>query len=162
MAIDIVADILKREKGYVNNPADRGGATNFGITTHTYRWWTKNPNADVRNLTEAVAREILTDIYLVKPRIVELPEPVKSFMADWAVHSGPYMPIMAMQDILNVTVDGVIGAETLKAVHEADLSLLLRFLVRKRMLMIARIVQKSPIQAQFLVGWTERVLSFLS
>lgn len=25
-------DLIKREGGYVNNPADRGGATKYGIT----------------------------------------------------------------------------------------------------------------------------------
>lgn len=161
MAIDIVAEILQREKGYVNNPADRGGATNFGITTQTYRWWTGDPNADVRNLTEEVARQILLDLYIKRPKIDLLPEKIRGFMADWSVHSGPILAIQRLQEALGVTVDGVIGPETLTAARLAQGEKLLRLLIASRLRMIARIVQKSPVQATFLFGWVDRALSFL-
>lgn len=161
MAIDIVAEVLQREGGYVNNPADRGGATNFGITTQTYRWWTKNPNADVRNLTEAVAREILTDLYIVRPKISQLHPTIQPFMTDWSVHSGPILAVQELQKTLGVTVDGEIGPETLGAVENMDKSKLLRLLIASRVKMIGRLVQKAPIQATFLPGWLNRVLSFL-
>ena len=161
MPIDIVADILKREGGFVNNPHDRGGATNFGVTAQTYRWWMKNPHADVRNLTESVAREILTALYLVGPRIVELPAGIIPFMADWAVHSGPQLAIQKLQKALEVTVDGNIGPETLAAAEAADPAKLLRLLIASRIRMIGRVVQKDPTQAVFLSNWLDRTMSFL-
>lgn len=33
----IAQEILDREGGYVNDPDDPGGATNFGVTIHTLR-----------------------------------------------------------------------------------------------------------------------------
>ena len=38
-----VAFTLNSEGGYVNNPADPGGATNLGITLTTYREWADDP-----------------------------------------------------------------------------------------------------------------------
>ena len=34
---DIARDIVAREGGFVNDPDDPGGATNFGVTIHTMR-----------------------------------------------------------------------------------------------------------------------------
>jgi len=33
----IAREIVQREGGYVNDPDDPGGATNFGVTIHTMR-----------------------------------------------------------------------------------------------------------------------------
>ena len=33
----IAEGIIRREGGYVNDPDDPGGATNFGVTVHTMR-----------------------------------------------------------------------------------------------------------------------------
>ena len=34
---EIATEIVRREGGYVNDPDDPGGATNFGVTIHTMR-----------------------------------------------------------------------------------------------------------------------------
>jgi lysozyme family protein len=161
MAIDIVGDILKREGGFVDNPMDRGGATNFGVTAHTFRWWRNDPNADIRTLKEPEAREILTAIFIDRPKISQLPPELVPFMSDWAVHSGPFLAIEHLQRALKVTVDGTIGPETLAAAQKANKLDLLRLLIASRIKMIGRIVAKSPQQSAFLIGWLERVLGFL-
>ena len=43
---------LKWEGGYVNDPKDPGGETNFGISKRAY------PNEDIKNLTRERARDI--------------------------------------------------------------------------------------------------------
>ena len=52
--------IAKWEGGFVDHPKDPGGATNMGITHHTLSSWRGKPVTvhDVRNLTEAEAKEI--------------------------------------------------------------------------------------------------------
>lgn len=44
--------VLKHEGGYVDDPNDSGGETNFGISKRTY------PYLDIRNLTVEEAKEI--------------------------------------------------------------------------------------------------------
>ena len=53
--------VLEREGGYVNDPDDKGGATNKGITQNTYNSWLKSvgkPAKDVKNITDAEVKEI--------------------------------------------------------------------------------------------------------
>lgn len=44
--------VFKWEGGYVNDPSDPGGETNFGISKRAY------PNIDIKNLTRQAAQEI--------------------------------------------------------------------------------------------------------
>lgn len=58
--------ILKMEGGYVNHPADPGGATNFGITQRTYDRWRKRhvlPVQDVRRIAQEEVRSIYRTDY---------------------------------------------------------------------------------------------------
>ena len=68
---DIIDGIIKREGGYVNNPADRGGPTKFGITLKTLKAWRGSPVTawGVEGLGEDEAREIYESEYLVKPGV---------------------------------------------------------------------------------------------
>jgi lysozyme family protein len=50
--LEAVAHLLHDEGGYVDNPADPGGETNFGISKQSY------PDVDIKNLTAEQATEI--------------------------------------------------------------------------------------------------------
>ena len=70
---DIAEAILDREGGFVNDPDDPGGATNFGVTVHTMRRLGLDLDgdgdvdaADVRRLSKAEAREIFIRAALVQ------------------------------------------------------------------------------------------------
>ena len=43
---DIIKVVLHHEGGYVNDPQDPGGETNFGIAKRSH------PDVDIKNLTE--------------------------------------------------------------------------------------------------------------
>jgi len=79
--------ILRHEGGYVNNPNDPGGETKYGISKRSY------PNVDIKNLTPEQALEIYHRDFW--PRIpAHLPDPVRWFAFDCAVHHGPGQALM--------------------------------------------------------------------
>ena len=89
---DMIDDILRREGGYVNHRADRGGPTNYGVTLGTLRRWRGDPTltaADVKALTREEAREIYRADYFTGPGIDRLPPPLHPQTFDMAVNTGP-------------------------------------------------------------------------
>ena len=49
-------ELIRREGGYVNNPADRGGATKYGITEAVARQ--NGYKGHMKDLPESLARDI--------------------------------------------------------------------------------------------------------
>ena len=122
----LAAEIVAREGGFVNDPDDPGGATNFGVTIHTLR--RLRPGAqvtvdDVRALTREQAIEIYVDHYFTRPRISELPEPLWPTVFDMYVNAGAnavrILQRLLVQMGLDVASDGVIGPQTIAAAHRA-------------------------------------------
>ena len=75
----IAHEIVDREGGYVNDPDDPCGATNFGVTIHTMRRLGLDLDRDgivldrdVRALSRDQAVAIFVDHYFHQPRIAEL------------------------------------------------------------------------------------------
>jgi len=129
-AQEIAQGIVAREGGYVNDPDDPGGATKYGVTIHTMRRLGLDLTgdgvidaADVRQLTESDAVKIFLDHYYHRPRIKDLPGPLRASVFDMYVNAGG-AAVRILQRLFNemritVTVDGVIGPATLKAAEQA-------------------------------------------
>ncbi|MCT4333518.1 holin-associated N-acetylmuramidase [Paracoccus sp. YLB-12] len=127
---DIAREIVAREGGYVNDPDDPGGATNFGVTIGTMRSLGldltgdgKVDAADVRALTRAQAEQIFVEHYFRKPRLAELPDPVQASVFDMYVNAGANA-VKILQKLVSrmgfpATADGVIGPRTIAAVADA-------------------------------------------
>ena len=80
---EIAQEIVRREGGFVNDPDDPGGATNFGVTIHTMRRLGLDLDrdgsvtvADVRALTVEQAIDIFEKHFFQKPLIAMLPQPM--------------------------------------------------------------------------------------
>ena len=126
----IAKDIVGREGGYVNDPDDPGGATNFGVTIHTMRRLGLDldrdgdiDSADVRGLTRAQAEEIFVQHYFHRPRIAMLPDPLQASVFDMYVNAGGNA-VKILQRLLRdmgqaVDVDGVLGPQTVAAARAA-------------------------------------------
>jgi len=126
----IAQEIVAREGGYVNDPDDPGGATNYGVTVHTMRRLgldlTKDgvvDENDVRVLTRADAISIFVEHYFRKPRIDRLPVPLQATVFDMYVNAGAnavkILQRLLVEMRIPVTVDGVIGPRTIAATKQA-------------------------------------------
>ena len=165
--------ILKHEGGFVNDPLDRGGATNLGITQQTLSDWRghKVTVEDVRNLTEEEARDIYDTRYLRKPKINQLPFPHPQVLVfDMAVNHGPGRAIKLLQKTIKkagfgpISVDGGIGPQTVAACERAQEAMgpyLQNAIVEERKAFYESIIERSPSQERFRRGWMNRADSFL-
>ena len=127
---EIAEEIVGREGGFVNDPDDPGGATNFGVTIHTMRRLRLDLDRDgdvdvrdVRKLTRAQAIDIFITHYFDRPRIAELPQPLHATVFDMYVNAGGNA-IKILQRLLNtmghaVSVDGALGPQSIGAAHKA-------------------------------------------
>jgi len=127
---EIAEEIIAREGGYVDDPDDPGGATNFGVTVHTMRRLGLDLTGDghvgpddVRSVTRAHAQRIFVEHYFHRPRIGDLPEVLQASVFDMYVNAGANA-VKILQRLLRqmgqaVAVDGVIGPQTADAAHAA-------------------------------------------
>ncbi len=123
---ELAIEIIAREGGFVNDPDDPGGATNFGVTIHTLRRLRPDQQitvADIRALTREEAVEIYIAHFFNRPRIGELPEPLWATVFDMYVNAGANA-VRILQRLLvqmgqDITVDGVIGPQTIAAAQRA-------------------------------------------
>ncbi|MFC3630390.1 holin-associated N-acetylmuramidase [Paracoccus angustae] len=127
---EIAAQIVAREGGYVNDPDDPGGATNYGVTVGTMKSLGLDLNkdgridaADVRMLTRAQAQQIFVDHYFKRPRLAELPEAVQASVFDMYVNAGANAVKILQRLVARMgfaaSADGVVGPQTIAAAHDA-------------------------------------------
>ncbi|ELY2515187.1 putative peptidoglycan-binding domain-containing protein [Cronobacter malonaticus] len=126
----VIDGILNIEGSYVNHPADRGGPTKWGITEKTAR--AHGYQGDMRDLSREEAYRILEEDYWTAPgfdRVAQYSLPVAFELCEAGTNIGPAVPARWLQRWLNVfnrqqniyhdlTVDGVIGKNTLNALKE--------------------------------------------
>lgn len=129
---DCVAEVLRHEGGFVNHPKDPGGATNMGITRATLSLWRGELASvtDVRNLTQAEARQIYFALYWNPLNADRLPPGLNLEVFDFGVNAGVRRSAMMLQLLLAVkepglAIDGVIGPMTLAAVAQRPLDVLI-------------------------------------
>lgn len=130
-----LARVLASEGGYVNDPHDPGGETNFGISKRAY------PDVDIANLTVDQAREIYVRDYWRAIRGDELPPAVALVTFDAAVNMGIKPAVRLLQAALDLPEDGVVGPLTLRAAARArDPVGLASRTTRRRILLYAKLV----------------------
>jgi len=105
-AVEIV---LLHEGGYVNDSHDAGGETKYGISKRSY------PHLDIKNLSFDHAKSIYKKDYWDFTSCDKLPSHARLLVFDCAVNQGVTRAILFMQRSIGVTVDGLLGPITLRA-----------------------------------------------
>jgi lysozyme family protein len=168
---DLLDDVISKEGGFVNHPADRGGATKYGITIHTLsRYLGRQATVDdVRSITVDLAKEIYLADYYYSPRINTLNEAVQPKVFDMAVNHGARRAVKILQQVINkagfgaLSVDGAIGNLTRSALDDAHAAMggyLINALVDERNNFFDAIIARRPSQQVFERGWKNRSNSF--
>ena len=147
--------VLEHEGGYVDHPADPGGATNLGITRATLARWRGRAvsKAEVKALTRVEAAKIYRAFYWDEIAGDALPAGLDFAVFDYCVNSGPGRAARALQTVAGVKADGRIGKITLAAVNAVEPAALITAYCRKRL----SFLESLKTFAVFGRGWRRRV-----
>lgn len=152
--------ILSFEGGYVNDPDDRGGATNKGVTLRTFRavYGSKMTIADLKAITTAQWQHIFTKYYYAPIGGDQITDPnVANILADWAWMSGTTNVIKKLQALLGTPADGIVGPKTLALINNREGASLFDILKQRRRKFYSDLVTANPKQKKFLNGWLRRL-----
>lgn len=167
---DIIIDVLEREGGFVNDPADRGGATKFGVTIGTLREHGIDVDGDgnididdVESMPLETAKEVYRRHYWDPLQFGRFPGELRDVMFDMCINHGQSRAVKILQDAINregydIAVDGIIGPQTLSHTKYVGL----KEVVYERIYFYSVIIQNDPSQIRFRKGWYNRALGFLA
>jgi lysozyme family protein len=168
----LLDELIAREGGYVNHPADRGGPTNWGITEQVARSY--GYRGDMRLLTKAAAKDIYRQRYWQRPgfdKVAARYPRLGEELFDTGVNMGPKVAATFLQRVLNVcnrqgsdypdiTADGDIGPMTLHALDgfkrrrgAAGQSALVNGCDALQGARYVEIAERNPSQQAFAYGW---------
>lgn len=152
--------ILKSEGGFVNDPADAGGATNKGVTIATWRnvGYDKDGDNDIdvkdlKLLTDAdVKNRVLKPHYWDRWKADQIQsQKVANILVDWVWASGTH-GIVIPQRLLGVKADGIVGNKTLSAVNFADPEQLFEAIFQARVDFLHDITRTSIVKYESKIG----------
>ena len=160
--------LIIEEGGYIDNPDDQGGPTNFGITLNTLTAYLKKYNTAVtasiqglQNLTRQDAEAIYKKMYWDECGGDHLQnQSVAEIFIDWYINSGN-IAIESTQEQLRIKSDGIVGCQTINTINHFDADLVFFLVQKARIKFIEKYVEDNPGQKEFLTGWLNRINSFI-
>jgi len=109
----LIPIILRNEGGYINDPNDPGGETNYGISKRRY------PYLDIPTLTRDEAIEIYQHDYW-QDEFEEIEDNNAALhIFDMCVNAGQYRAVRLAQKVAHCYEDGLMGPATVKAVNNS-------------------------------------------
>ena len=154
--------ILKWEGGFVNDPLDKGGATNKGITIGTFRqFFGKDATVEqLKRITDDQWLHIFKSGYWDRWKADNITnQSVADILVDWVWASGVH-GIKIPQRVLGVVDDGVVGEKTLASLNSQNPAEFFERIRAERIKFVEDIVRRNPTQGRFLKGWLNRINDF--
>jgi len=151
-----IGKTLAHEGGakFTDDPADRGGATKYGISQAAY------PDLDIRNLTEQQARDIYKRDYWDRVHGDEITsQVVAENIFDTCVNMGVRTGSRLAQVAVEIEpADGIIGSQSLKGINGYDEGSFISNYTIAKIARYAYICNRNKSQKKFLLGWINRAL----
>ena len=169
---ELIEELIDREGGYVDHPADRGGPICWGITEAVAR--RQGFTGDIRRLPQTDAAAIYKRLYWLLPaidKVADFAPELAAELFDTGVNMGTGTAIGFLQRALNalnrngrdyadLVVDRRIGPATLLALAaffrqrgKAGEMVLLRAVEALQGAHYVRLAETRPSQEAFLYGW---------
>lgn len=165
-----IPTVLRHEGGFVNDPNDPGGATNFGVSL---RWLkaqglldeleieegdlTHDQVMEVKGMTVTIAsgfyKQYWWDHYNYG---AILPQAPATKIFDMAVNLGAPRAHRIVQSVVNVKQDGVIGPATLALLNTMNSMTLILDLQNEQARFYRQLALTNPARQKFLAGWLNR------
>ena len=142
--------VLKHEGGYVNDPDDWGGETNYGIAKRYF------PNEDIKNLTIERAKELYYQYYWLPMNLEGIQnESAVLEIFDFGVNAGRGRAIKKAQELAGVLADGICGPVTTNAINSYKGDFVEDYKEKRRK--YYRHIAGKRNNVKFLRGWLNRV-----
>lgn len=152
--------ILAAEGGFSDNPKDKGGRTNRGITQRTFDRWRGQMGLspkDVALIEDDEVHDLYYQSFWHDGNCETLPWPLSLVHFDACVNHGLNRAALLLQDSLGVKVDGILGPKTLSAAIACQPMTTAYKHCDVREKFYHRIVEKDRTQETFLRGWLRRL-----
>lgn len=158
--------ILSWEGGYSNHPNDKGGPTNKGVTWSSWKEYAKRKGftptlENLKHITDEQWDEIFLKSYWEPCKASQIiDQSIATLIVDWGYNSGVKTVIKNVQRYLGVTIDGIVGPKTLRALNDVpDARKAFEDIKSNRVTFLNNIVKRNKAQKVFLTGWMKRVNS---
>jgi len=182
--VNIIDSYSSIEGGYVNNPNDRGGETNFGVTATTANQYKGQLQAlfgwdgTMRNFTREMAYYVYDQGWWQRmncDRLLAIHPFICDRVFDFSINGGRGAGVGTFQRILNVcnrqgkdykdiTVDGGLGNASVDALQSyvakrgaAGIDVFVQYQLALQGAFYVQLAEKDPTQEEFVNGWGSRV-----
>lgn len=169
------AIVKVNEGGYVNDPVDKGGETYAGIARNIFGSWEGWSIIDAKKYRYAnkviPTNTKFSDLDFLVTRFYQglwdkyrygeiTSQSIANLMFDFAVHSGAGNANKAIQRILNITADGVMGSGTIATINKANEQQTYSALLAARKEFLEKVITNNAGYEKFRAGFAKRLAQF--